>query len=290
MRPARDFEVMKMFRRYWFLRARQVQRRLIPHDDDCAIARSILRRLCNDGWLRKHQPKMVDTLSGGNSTAPIYTITATGASMLAAEMNDASFLITSEPNFSQWMSLNHYCALSSLHMMIDGALDGKNYVRQTALYFEHEVACPDAQGGSKYLLHMTVNKTGEKPLFCCPDSAFETEVNTTKAIVRRAWFIEFETGSDTPKRVFAKKRKGYEAIADNGMWKRIFPASEEFRVLCFCPSESWMHALRKEFVKAKAAKNWRFCSTSKVNAETFLHGEIFFTAEGGPAAMTPVPT
>jgi hypothetical protein len=281
---------MKMFRRYWFLRARQVQRRLIPHDDDCAIARSILRRLCTDGWLRKHNPKMVDTLSGSHSAAPIYTITATGASMLATEMNDASYLIAAEPNFSQWMSLNHYCALSSLHMMIDDALGGKDYVKQTALHFEHEVVSREGQGGSRYLLHMTVNKTGEKPLFCCPDSAFETEVRTTKAIARRAWFTEFETGSDTPKRVFAKKHKGYEGIDLNGMWKRIFPASEDFRVLCFCPSESWMHALRKEFVKSKAAEFWRFCATPNVNVEKFLHDDVFFKADKGPAAFTPRPS
>ncbi len=276
-----------MFRRYWFLRARQVQRKLIPHDSDCAIVRSILRRLCNEGWLRKHQPKMVDTMSGGYSTAPIYTITTQGASVLAAEINDARYLLAAEPSFSQWMSLSHYCALSSLHIMIDDAFVDKDYVKQTALYFEHEVVNPEAKDGSKYLLHMTVSKPGEKPLFCCPDSAFETDVRGN----RRAWLTEFETGSDTPKRVFAKKHKGTIGIALTGTWKRIFPESSAFRVLCFCPSEAWMHALRKEFVGSKAAEYWRFCATPLVNAQSFLHGEIFYTADKeGPAALLPRPT
>src|SRR5258708_1540886 len=104
-RPARDLEILKMFRRYFFLRARQVQSRLIAHDDDCAITRSRLRRLVGEGCLRKHQPKMVDPLLG-NGAPPIYTITTKGSSVLTAETGDANYLLAVDPNFSNWMSLN----------------------------------------------------------------------------------------------------------------------------------------------------------------------------------------
>src|SRR5258708_5403425 len=131
MLSARDLNVLKFARRYYFFRARQVQSRLVPRDGDCSITRSILRRLTQAVLLRKHQPKMIDTLAGNNSAAPIYTITAKGASVLAAEANDAGYLLTAEPSFSQWMSLNHYCALTSLHMMADDAFAGQEYVQQT---------------------------------------------------------------------------------------------------------------------------------------------------------------
>jgi Replication-relaxation len=275
---------MKLLDRYYYLRARQIQRRLLPHDDDCAITRSRLRKLVEFGWVRKHAPKMVDPFSTNNSSSPVYTITTGGASMLAVETGDSSYLIANEPNFSQWLSLNHYCALSALHMIIDDAFVGKDFVRMTKLYFEHEVINPDATDGSKYRLHTTLSKPGEKQLFCCPDSAFETEIlDETK----RAWFVEYETGSDAPKRVFAKKHRGAAKFAADKCWTRIFPEAADCRILCFCPNAAWRDALRKEFIGKPGEDVWRFCATPDVKPETFLHGAIMYTAKEGPLAIFP---
>jgi len=289
MLSARDINVLKLLRRYYYARARQVQQRLVPNDDDCSITRSILRRLLSAGLLRKHVPKMVDPLSMNNSAAPIYTITMKGASVLASITNDSSCLLNSEPGFSQWMSLNHACALTSLHMLIDDAITAQSYVKQTGLVFEHEVINPDAKDGSKYLLHMQVSKPGEKLIFCIPDSAFETDINGTK----RAWFTEFQTGDgDHPKRVFAKKHQGYEKLADNEGWRRVFPSATSFRVLCFCAGgTAWRDALRKEFAAAKKGKHWGFMATSDLTVESFLHDPIVYAADKAtPFPLIPRPT
>ena len=285
--PPRDLEILKLLRRYYYLRARQVQGRLLPHDDDCAITRSRLRRLIEQGLVRKHQPKMVDPFSGNNSAAPIYTITAKGASMLVAEEGDNKQLLAGETGFGQWLSLNHYCSLSSLHMIIDDALAGKSYVKQTGLYFEHELLDPEAKDLSKrYVLHTTVSKPGEKPLFFCPDSAFETEVKGH----RRAWMTEYETGSDVPRRVVAKKHKGVAGFAAGGHLTTIFPQSRDFRVIAFCPNAGWRDALRREFVGKPGHEFWLFCSTLAVKTETFLHESILFTSDKGPFPFLPRPS
>src|SRR5439155_1358503 len=115
---------------------------------------------------------------------------------------------TIEPNFADWMSLTHYCALSSLHITIDAAFAQQNRVRMHKLFFEHEVINASAEKGAPFRLHTTVNPL--PAIYCCPDSAFEIEISNH----RRAIFIEREMGSDLPARVVAKKHKGYALLAE----------------------------------------------------------------------------
>src|SRR5439155_15922257 len=106
----------------------------------------------------------------------------------------------------------------------------------------------------RYFLHY---KLAEK-LFFCPDLAFEMLANGGC----RAFFVEYETGSDTPARVAAKKHKGVAGFDKAELLGQRFPIADDFRVLACCPSAGWRDALRKELDVLPGAKHWLFCVTS----------------------------
>jgi hypothetical protein len=280
MLTPRQIDVLKLLRRYFYLRTAQVRDALIPHDGDASITRSVLRKLEHAGLIRRHQPKMVEPLS--NSAPPVFVLTLKGANLLAAETGDCSVLLTAEPSFRDWMSLNHFCALSALHLMIDAAFAGQSRVRQTALYFEHEVIQPDAdEPAKKYRLYTAVSESPR--VVCCPDSAFETEFLGE----RRAWYVEREMGTDTPARVAAKKCQGYAGLAATGLFNRHFPDAKSFRVLTFCPNAGWRDALRREMKDKPGADAWLFAALPEVTAATFLHGPFLWKVDRGPLPLVP---
>src|SRR5207253_3218165 len=132
--PPKRIEMMKLAWRYPVLRASQFRDELLPHDKTCAITRGHLRKLVFPGLFRKYQPKIVDPLGNG-SAPPVYTLRCEGGSVLAAVTGDTKYLINGEVSFASWVSVNHWCSLSSLAMIIDGAFEGKDYVRMNSMHF-----------------------------------------------------------------------------------------------------------------------------------------------------------
>jgi hypothetical protein len=278
--PPKRIEIMKLLHRYPILRAGQIRDRLLPKDDG-ANTRAHLRKCVAAEPVRKYQPRIVDPLSG-SVAPPVYTLTCKGGSVLAALTGEPRFLIKAEPSFSSWMSVNHWCSLSALAMILDDAFAGKDYVRLTAMHFEHEVVDAGAKEPSKrYLLHTTVAER----LYFCPDLAIETEARG----YRRAWFIEYETGSDTPARVAAKKHKGVAGLVAAGAFKKAFPAARDFRVIAFCPNAAWRDLLREEFNGKPGAAQWLFCATPMVKKDTWLHEPLLYTVDEGPLPFMPRP-
>lgn len=278
--PPKRIDILKLLRRYFVLRTAQIRHKVIPHDKDASITRAHLRKLVLAELIRRYQPKIVDPLGTG-SAPPVFTITVKGASVLAAITGDASYLLTAEVSFSNWMVVNHWCSLSSLGMVIDDAFARQNYARLVSLHFEHEVVDPGANKPSeKYFLHTTV---GEKCFFI-PDMAFETDVKGH----RRAWMAEYETGSDTPARVAAKKHKGIAGFAAGNHLAKMFPAARDFRVIFFCPNAAWRDALRQEFEGKSGGEFTLFCSTLDVKPETLLHEpKLLYMVEKGPFPFLP---
>jgi len=272
--------VLKALRRYFYLRTAQIKDLVYPRDKDCSVTRECMRRLHGIGFVRRHEPRIVEM--GKMTAPPIFILTQKGGCVLAAETGDTSDLLTVEPNFSDWLSLNHYCALSSLHMTIDGAIAKQSRVKQHALYFEHEVFNAQAKEPSdRFRLHTTISKM---PLvYCCPDSAFEIEFTG----MRRAVFVEREMGSDMPGRVAAKKCKGYAGLHSTGLFKRHFPEARDFRVLAVCPKPSWRDLLRKEMKDKPGAELWTFAAVEDINVEKFLSVPILYTVDRGPLPFTP---
>lgn len=275
--------ILKLLSRYRYLRTADIKQALlrmghVRSDDDGSFTRSVIRKLENDGLLRRHLPKMVQP--GTNQAAPVFAPTVQGSSVLAQELGDTKWLLTHEPNFRDWMSLNHYCALSSLQMTIDQAFAGQKLVKLKKLVFEHEVVNPDAQDPSKrYKLYTRI----DDKVVCVPDSMMEIEIGTE----RRLLYTEYETGSDTPGRVSSKKHKGFAGLAEKKLWKRHGPEASGFSVLCFCPYRSWRDHLRHDMKDKPGQQYWLFCDVSELKPETFLHAPIWYTAEAGPIPLIP---
>lgn len=274
-------------RRSFYCRTAQIRKELIrlgllKKDDDGAHTRGIIRSLEKLGYVRRYNPKLI---GDGGTVAPIFVLTILGSAALAQDLNDCSMLLTVEPNFKDWMSLDHHCAVGELHVTTDRAFERQDYVKLRALYFEHEVIKPDAEDPSKkFRLYTVVTESPRIP--CCPDSAMEIEVKGW----RRCLLTEYETGADgSPARVAAKKHKGHFGMASKQLYKRFFPEARDSRVLAFCPYESWMNHLRSEMKGKPGAEFWLFCDTRKVTPETFLHGDIFYSVDKGPFALVPPP-
>jgi hypothetical protein len=275
----RDLDILRAERRYFYLRAAQIRDLIIPHDRDGSITRGRLRLLGREGYALSYPPKLIDPMNPATA-APVWVPTVKGASVLAAMTGDCSQLLTVQPGFRDWMSVNHFCALSAVHILLDRAIAAQDRVRLPSLCFEHEEVRPDAADPSvRFRLHTNVGD-GKK---CCPDSAFELVVGGH----RRAWYVEYETGSDNPGRVGAKKSPGYSELARKQLWTRHFPETRDFRVLCFCPNAGWRDALRREMKGKPGAELWAFIATPELRAETFLHGPLLWTVDRGPLPLVP---
>jgi hypothetical protein len=152
--------------------------------------------------------------------------------------------------------------------------------------FEYEVVRDVADLGRRYKLYTRVSE--EPKILCCPDMLLETEFGGW----RRAWYVEYETGSDgSPGRVAAKKHKGYAGLAEKKLFKKHAPASRDMRVLCFVPGDSWRKEFLEELKEKPGAGLWLVCSTPEVTAETFLHEPIFWKVDDngmrGPIPLIP---
>jgi hypothetical protein len=273
---ARFIGILTALRRYFYLRTADIRDMVVPADADGSITRECMRNLLKLGFVRRHEPRLLEV--GRMTAPPIYVLTLAGSCALATETGDCSLMLTVEPTFRDWLSLSHYLSLSRIHWTIDGAFAAQSAVTQHALYFEHEVIRPDADEPSKkYRLNTKVTDA----VSCCPDSAFETEYRGS----RRAWYVEREMGSDTPGRVAGKKSKGYAALGR--FFQRHFPHATDFRVLAICPNAGWRDMLVREMVNKPAAELWLFCAIGDVTVEKFLHEPIFYKLQANPEAAKP---
>ncbi len=277
----RDYRILRYHLRYFYLRASHLRTLVAPHDNDGSIVRARLRKMLTAGYVRRYEPKLADPNHG---LAPIYAATVKGANALLAKTGDPSVALSVEPTFADWMSMNHYCTLSSLHIHLDALFAAQEVVTQHALYFEHEVVRAQATNPSeRYRLHSTISV--EPRVLCCPDSAFETEL----AGYRRAWYVEYETGSDNPARAAAKKFKGYAGLQRTEQYRRHFPAARDFRVLAVCPNAGWRDSMRKEVGTKDGRELWLFVALDDLLRMTSLHDPVWHTVDRGPLPLVPPP-
>jgi hypothetical protein len=233
------------------------------------------------GYVRRYEPKLADSDHG---LAPIYAVTLKGVNAVLAKTGDMSLARATEPTFADWMSMNHFCALSALHIRLDALFAAQQEVTQHALYFEHEVVKAGATNpAERYRLYTSVS--AEPRVVCCPDSAFETELSG----YRRAWYVEYETGSDTPGRAAAKKSKGYAGLQAAGLFRRHFPHAADFRVLVVCPNAGWRDAMRKEIGGKDGRELWLFAAVDEVLKAATIHDPVWHTADRGPLPLVPPP-
>lgn len=288
----RDVSVLLLLRTYFFLRARQIASAVTPANADGSIVRGRLRAMEKAGLVRRCQKQIVHQLDP-ETAAPVWILTLRGSAELARARQDTALLFHCEPSFRDWSSLNHYTALSSLVMLVHRAIAAQARVRLSGLTFEHEVADPGAgEPHRRYKLYTLVSP--EPRVACVPDAAFVLEVDGR----RRAFLVEYETGSDSPARVAAKKHKGVALLHSTRTFLDLFPDVTDFRVLCFCPYASWRKTLIEQMRGKPGESLWLFMTTPEVTADTFLHGELVWKTDGekpvplvapGRVSGTPLP-
>jgi len=280
----RDLDIYTFLHRYFYARTTQIRAAVIPQDKDGSITRGRLRPAEKAGDVRRYQPRLVDP-GDPQTAAPIWILTQRGCATLARATEDTRFLRHAEPSFKDWMSLNHYCSLTSVHWTLDTAVAAQDRVTLSGLTFEHEVADPRAEDPAKRF-RLYTRLSDEPKVVCVPDTGFVLEVDGR----RRAFFTEFETGSDNPARVCAKKHKGYAQLHATRRFLDVFPDVTDFRVLCLCPYASWRDSLRAEMKGKPGEALWLFVAAQDFRTETCLHAPIVYkTAPDEPVPLVPAP-
>lgn len=272
-------KVLRHLRRYWYQRNSQIRDAVAPDDRDGSVTRARMRKLAGLGLVRRHDPKMIDPVSG--QAAPIWVLTVKGSNWLAATTGDCSLLLSAEPSFTDWMSLNHYCALGELHWRLDRVFSAQDQVQLLSLTFEHELARGPGQQ-RKRILYEVVQETPR--VECKPDTAIETQL-AGRPDSRRLWYGEYETGADgSPARIAATKRRGYQEVMSRQLWRRSFPEACDARVIFWCPNAGWRNGLRAAF--REYGGDWWLFADHEIG-EDFLHAPALYTVDRGPFPLVP---
>ena len=271
----RDCTVLKILRRYKFLTTAQIRSVCFPKDKDGSTTRDRLRKLEAAGYAGRRRAEVANPQT--SNTIPVWMPTEQGCCALATRWDDMQYLLDHPINNSSWQNLAHYVEVSSLHLKMDQAIARQTWVKLQQTFFEHDIINPDADSpADRYRLH-TVVSSSPKKIICAPDSPFEIEVNG----FRRAFFVELERGTDSPKRILVKKHQGFHFLHKNQLFRKHFPQAHDMRVLMFSPTPRWRDALRKAARRKPGTEEfWLFCALSELTVESFLHGEIFWTVSG----------
>ncbi len=272
----RDELFLRTARRYKFLLASQYRRWLVPHDKDGSITRQELRKLEAARLLRRLRTEVAGPLS---TTAPTWVITEAGACLLAAKTGDASLLLDAVPNTNDWQNNGHKVALSELVHTIDAAFAAQDYAALGPLYFEYDIINPEAKEPERRYRLFTTEEIGGRRIVCAPDAAFEVIVGKH----RRAYYVELERGSDTPKRVAAKKAPGYGILQRH--FQKHFPEAQHWRVVFVWPNAGLRDAARQA-VKPALAENWLFVALPDIT-DHFLHEPVLYDLAGPRPFIKP---
>lgn len=272
--------------RYGFATTSQLRDWCRPGDRDGRTTRSALSKMRAAGLARRMKAEVHDPLV--TSSVPVWVITEKGIAVLAALTGDPALLDRSPPATDSWQNFAHYCCVAGLLRTVDLAFAGQEEATLGCLYREHDVVNPQERDPARRfrtytamrLLRQGQGSAGKSSdVVCVPDACFEVALGP----FRRAYYLELERGTDSPRRVAAKKSPGYLALAQTRRFLDHFPQAQDFRVLCVAaPGPSWRDALRASFDGREGAELWLFASLADLTPQTLLTGEVLFTAKDGP--------
>jgi len=276
---ARILAILMILRRFKFVTTAQIRRWCVPTDKDGSVTRDALRKMLAAGLARRfkaevHNPHVT-------SSVPVWTPTEAGCCLLAAKTGDPSFILDAMPNTNAWTMFAHYAEVSELLRTIETSFARQAYATMGALYFEHDVISSEKEPEHRFRLYTVVRTDSEKRIVCVPDAAFEVAV----AGYRRAYYVELERGTDTPKRVAAKKSPGYAGMQQH--FQQHFPQAQDWRVLFVWPNAGLRDAARRAVDPAKS-EMWLFAAFPDIT-EDFLHQPVIYTAQDGPRPFIKAP-
>src|SRR5207249_3592038 len=115
------------------------------------------------------------------------------------------FLNHKPPCTRSWQNFNHYVEVSSVLIRIRRAVAAQSQIVLNKAFMEHTVvnAAADLPPQKRYKL-FTVTQEQPRQIVFSPDAGFELQ----RGEKRVALYLELERGSDSPKRVAARKASG----------------------------------------------------------------------------------
>lgn len=275
----RVIEILLVLRRYKFLTTAQIQAWCVPNDTDRSITREVLRKMQAAGLARRFRAEVNNPLT--TPGVPVWTITEPGGCVLATKTGDASMLLDVLPYTKNWTQFAHYVAVSEVVHTIDMAFAAQTYAKLGAVYFEHDVISDAKEPEKSFRLYTVVSQSGPKKTVCVPDFAVEAIVNQ----YRRVYYGELERGTDTPKRVAAKKTPGYAGMQHH--FRKHYPDAQDWRVLFIWPNAGMRDAARRAVDPAKT-EMWLFAALPDITT-SFLHEPVIYTAQEGPKPFIKPP-
>ena len=263
--------------RYKFVTTAQIRRWCVPTDKDGSVTREVLRKMLAAGLAKRFKAEVHNPLV--TSSVPIWNPTEAGCCLLATKTGNPEFIVDSMPNTNGWTMFAHYAEVSELIHAIVTSFARQTYAKIGALYFEHDVISDAKEPENRFRLYTVIRQDKEKRIVCVPDAAFEVTV----AGYRRAYYIELERGTDTPKRVSAKKSPGYGGMQNH--FRKHFPQAQDWRVLFVWPNAGLRDAARKA---ASTAEMWLFAAFPDIT-DDFIHTPVIYTAQDGPRPFIKTP-
>lgn len=274
----RVLAILLQLRMVYFLTARQLQRWCVPNDKDCSTTRDILRKMESAGYVRRLKAEVHDPLK--TPTAPVWVITGEGSMVLASKKGDVSLVLDALPNTRNWPCFRHYVEVAELAHTIEAAFNLQSIVTKGPTYFEHEIISDAKEPEQRYRLYVSENVGGHR-IVSNADFAFTVKVGE----YCRAYYGELQRGTETPKRVAAKKTPGYGIMQNH--FKKHFPDAQDWRVLFVWPNAGLRDAARRA-VDPQKAKNWLFAALPDIS-EAFLHEPVIYSATDGPRPFIKPP-
>lgn len=276
---ARILAILMILWRYKFVTTAQIRRWAVSTDKDGSVTREVLRKILAAGLAKRFKAEVHNPLV--TSSVPIWTPTEAGCCLLATKTGDPSYILDAMPNTNAWTMFAHYAEVSELIHSIEASFEREADATIGALYFEHDVISDQKEPENRFRLYTVIRPDKEKRIVCVPDAAFEV----TFGQYRRAYYIELERGTDTPKRVAAKKSPGYAGMQQH--FRKHFPGAQDWRVLFVWPNAGLRDAARRAVDPAKS-EMWLFAAFPDIT-EGFLHEPVIYTAQDGPRPFVKAP-
>ena len=266
--------------RYKFVTTAQIRRWCVPTDKDGSVTRDVLRKMAGAGLARRFKAEVHNPIV--TSSVPVWTPTEPGCCLLATKTGDPKYILDGMPNTNGWHMYGHHVELTELGHTIVTAFASQKHARLTSLFFEHDVISDAKEPEKRFRLFTLVREEQGKRIVCVPDMAFEVEIGD----YRRAYYVENERGTDTPKRVAAKKSPGYAMMQNH--FRQHFPEAQDWRVLFVWPNAGLRDAARRAVDPLKS-ESWLFAAWPDIT-DSFLHSPVIYTADGGPKPLIkPAP-
>jgi Replication-relaxation len=277
----RVIAMLLILRRYKFVTTAQLRRWCVPNDKDGSVTREVLRKMQTAGLARRFRAEMHVPLV--TPSLPIWTPTEAGCSLLATKTGNACHVLDAMPNTNNWMQFAHFVAVSEVVHTIEEAFSAQSYAQLGQVYFEHDVISAEKEPDKRFRLYTITSQSEKKRTVCVPDFAIEVIVNQ----YRRVYYGELERGTDTPRRVAAKKTPGYFGMQNH--FRKHYPKAQDWRVLFIWPNAGLRDAARNA-VDPDKTEMWLFAALPEITPK-FMHEPVIYTAKEGPRPfIKPLPT